>query len=149
MSVRCSDCGRELEDIPGRTSAPPCPKCGGTRRTFEVSLFERAEARDGLGYKLKRPGSNVRKSIISEGTSRFVPSQKARLVKVERHIDRLNDRYMERVTDVDSGAVIHECQEPLNAHVGHGSAKGPGVRDSGGGAEADTNSDDRAQEGKL
>ena len=149
MNVRCSDCGHEREDVADRASAPPCPKCKGTRCTFEVSLVERVEARDSLGYKLKRPGSNVRKSIISEGTSRFEASQKARLVKVERHLDRLNDRYMERVTDVDFGVVLNECQELLSAHVGHGSAKGSGVRDSGGGAEADTNSDDRAQEGKL
>ena len=148
MSVRCSDCGHELEDVADRASALACPNCGGTRRTFDGSLGERADARDGLGYKLRRPGSSVRKSIILEGTRRFEPSQKARLVKVERHLDRLNNRYMERVIDVDSGAVLHECQEPLSAHVGHGSARTSGER-SGRCAEASASSDDRAQEGKL
>jgi len=123
MTVRCSDCGRELEDVAVRAEAPPCPECGGTRRTFEESIHERAEVRDALGYKLKRPGSGVRKEIISEGRTRYEPSQKARLVKVERAVDRLNDQYFERVTDVDSGAVIHECDEPLSTHTGHGSAK--------------------------
>jgi len=38
-------------------------------------------------------------------------------------IDRERDCYLERVTDPQTGAVIHACDEPLSAHWGHGSAR--------------------------
>jgi hypothetical protein len=38
-------------------------------------------------------------------------------------VDRQNDRYLERVWDPESGDIIHECEEPLTQHAGHGSAK--------------------------
>ena len=41
----------------------------------------------------------------------------------ERIIDRQNDKYQEKVTDPETGAVIHHCEEPLSKHWGHGSAK--------------------------
>jgi hypothetical protein len=81
------------------------------------------ETRDGLIFKQTRPGSDVKDSIIAEGKSVYAPSRLTRLVKVERSIDRLEDRYSERVTDVDTGEVIRQCDEPLSAHQGHGSAK--------------------------
>ena len=37
--------------------------------------------------------------------------------------DRDTDEYVERVTDIETGQVIHECVEPFSQHVGHGSAK--------------------------
>jgi hypothetical protein len=41
----------------------------------------------------------------------------------ERVIDRKNNVYHEKVIDPVSGTVIHECDEPLTDHFGHGSAK--------------------------
>jgi len=38
-------------------------------------------------------------------------------------IDRENDRYIERIVDPETGSVVHECEESLKAHRGHGSAK--------------------------
>ena len=38
-------------------------------------------------------------------------------------IDRDNDRYVERIVDSKTAAVIHECKEPLSRHRGHGTAK--------------------------
>jgi len=46
-----------------------------------------------------------------------------KIVKKVRTIDRDTDSYVERVTDPDTGEVIHECVEPLSQHRGHGSAK--------------------------
>jgi hypothetical protein len=40
-----------------------------------------------------------------------------------RAIDEKHDRYEERVIDPETGAILHECAEPLSAHQGHGSAK--------------------------
>jgi hypothetical protein len=33
------------------------------------------------------------------------------------------DLYSEKITDAETGEVIHQCQEPLTAHQKHGSAK--------------------------
>jgi len=33
------------------------------------------------------------------------------------------NRYSEKVFDPDSGRVIHSCDQPLDLHIGHGSAK--------------------------
>jgi hypothetical protein len=41
----------------------------------------------------------------------------------EKTENRRDDRYTEVVKDPDTGEIIHECDEPLRAHRGHGSAK--------------------------
>jgi hypothetical protein len=46
-----------------------------------------------------------------------------RWVHKTRVIDRLHDRYEERVIDPETGAILYEHAEPLSAHRGHGSAK--------------------------
>jgi len=45
-----------------------------------------------------------------------------RAVTAWRRIDRRRNVYRERVVR-DDGTVIHEQEEPLVAHIGHGSAK--------------------------
>jgi hypothetical protein len=37
--------------------------------------------------------------------------------------DRANDLYEETITDIQTGALIYRCREPLSEHQGHGSAK--------------------------
>ena len=44
-------------------------------------------------------------------------------VRVQRLIDKNSDVYFERVTDLETGQVIHECSEPLSQHRGRGTAK--------------------------
>ena len=44
-------------------------------------------------------------------------------MKLRRVIDRDNDWYEETVINPETGNVIHDCNEPLSAHRGHGSAK--------------------------
>lgn len=39
-------------------------------------------------------------------------------------VDREADRYTERLVDGETGEVIHDVDEPLSEHRGHGSAKG-------------------------
>jgi hypothetical protein len=44
-------------------------------------------------------------------------------VRVVRIINKTADAYYEKVTDVETGNVIHECAEPLSKHRGRGTAK--------------------------
>ena len=41
----------------------------------------------------------------------------------ERVIDRERNKYTEVITDSETGEVVHECEEHLTQHRGHGSAK--------------------------
>lgn len=51
--VRCSECGRELQED---TTAhrKPCPTCGSTRRTFEERLTETVTASVSLSWEHRR-----------------------------------------------------------------------------------------------
>ena len=134
--LTCSDCGRAIDPLSETPETPvPCIACGGTRRSISASIVESATLRDGLEVKAKRPGQ--KKPYIED---RGVPSFSRRLKKIvlhERRIDRDNDRYFERVSDYESGEIIHHQEEPLSAHRGHGGAKGQPTRN---GIQADTGS---------
>ena len=121
--IECSDCGSIIDP---RNDTPDtrvlCPNCGGSRRTIYVSITETVIARDGIGVTAKRPGD--RRPYIED---RALPSYSHRLDKVvlrEQVIDRENDRYFEKVTDYETGEVLHQNEEPLSQHRGYGSAKG-------------------------
>lgn len=49
----------------------------------------------------------------------------------EREIDHDNDRYRELVVEEGTGIVLHEVEESLSEHFGHGSAKFEAVEDGG------------------
>jgi len=40
-----------------------------------------------------------------------------------RVIDRKRNKYKEIIIEKETGETIHECEEPLDKHIGHGSDK--------------------------
>jgi len=46
-----------------------------------------------------------------------------KLVKKIRVIDKDQNIYKETIIDPDTNEIIHYCEEPLDKHSGHGSAK--------------------------
>lgn len=120
--TECGDCGTSVTQA--RTAAEaalPCPACGSTRRNIFTEIVESVSLRDGIGVKAKRVGQ---KRPFVESLS--IPSHSRSLGKFvhhERLIDRDKNLYYEKVSDYESGAVIHEHKEPLSEHVGHGSDK--------------------------
>ena len=120
-TIVCGDCGAPLKDaLPSDdpTQRKPCASCGSTKRKDHVFNVGSVTPRGGLDMKAKRPGEKrphiEGKVIPDHSRSRDKP------VHREQIIDRDNDRYFERVTDYESGEVIHECEEPLSQHLGHG-----------------------------
>jgi len=74
--------------------------------------------------QLKRPSLASDKKLRWDSFSGYEYSHKlGKTVKKDKTIDKDLDQYVERVTDIESGAIIHECVEPLSKHTGHGSAK--------------------------
>ena len=121
-TIECADCGAEVNghaDMPERRI--PCSKCGSTKRKYNVSISETLTIRGGIGVKAKRAGE--KKPYIEDLS---VPDHSRSLGKIvhrTRVIDRDNDRYFEKITDYETGEVIHHCEEPLSQHQGRGNAK--------------------------
>jgi hypothetical protein len=121
-AILCGGCSAQLKDaLPSAAveARIPCPSCGSTTRIYHAFIVESIKARDGLGMKAKRPGEK-RPYVESKNVPHYSHSR-AKLVHREQLLDRDNDRYFERVTDYETGAIIHECDEPLSQHIGHGS----------------------------
>ena len=85
--------------------------------------------RDGWALKAKRP-TEKRPYIEDMAIPDYSRSRK-KVVHLQRVIDRDNDQYREKVTDYESGEIIHHCEEPLSQHQGHGSAKQKKVSENG------------------
>ncbi len=128
MSARnfcCAKCDSPLNmNDHSETERTPCPNCGSETRAEIVSVSEEMTFHDSLLGKLKRP------SLRSDDKLRWVSFngvdysiRLGKLVRKVRLIDRDADSYIERITDMESGEIIHECVEPLSEHYGHGSAK--------------------------
>ena len=76
-----------------------------------------------VGMKKVDPHRKGRKKVLQEqkiGDDFHRKSKSWR--KLERVIDRENNRYKETVTD-SSGKVLLSCDEPLSEHREHGNAK--------------------------
>jgi len=129
-NASCSDCGQLIAGSSETLEEPkPCTQCGGTRRTFGVSIQETVVARD--GYRVTNRRAGAKKPHIDDRAGPSFSHSLGTLVHLERIIDRENDRYFERVTNYDSGAVIHHNEEPLSQHFDHGSAKPERQTDGG------------------
>jgi len=98
--VYCGSCGVPIVDE--RADLLPverlkCPSCGSTTRRFDVSLTATVTARSMLGFKHQRPGY---KEPIAEGKSGDDLHRKTGVwMRLTRLIDRLNDRYKERIVN--------------------------------------------------
>lgn len=120
--TECSECGVEIDPTKDtETFRVPCPACGGQKRTMHGSVSEALSARDGIGVKAKRP--NEKRPYIEDRSMPSYSYSREKLVHREMVIDRDNDNYYEKVTDYETGEIIHENQESLSAHQNHGSAK--------------------------
>jgi hypothetical protein len=121
-SVECANCRTAINidgDTPGYST--PCDKCGDNRRIYNASVVETVVVRDGIGFKIKRPGE--KKPYIEAKSMPNYSHRLSKLVHHERVIDRDKDRYKEIVKDYESGEIIHHCEELLSQHINHGTAK--------------------------
>ena len=82
------------------------------------------EIHDKMQAKIKNDNfpsnKKVRKEIISGDEKR---KDNDTWVNKERVIDRDKDFYKEKVTDLKTGKVLRDIEEPLSKHINRGSAK--------------------------
>lgn len=125
--IECYDCGEELPDEWIASDANnQCPNCGSCKQKIELDFFEEisVEVHDTFRGKEKDPSlpskKKLRKDII---TGDDIRKRDGKWMRKERIIDRDNDYYKEKVVDPETGDVVHECEEKLSDHLGHGSNK--------------------------
>ena len=119
----CADCKVPINtstDTPENRTT--CPNCGGTKRKHDITYHLKAGGAR-VGMEIKEKGLGQKKTYIELKQG---PSHSHKLGKPVEHvrlIDRGNDRYFEKVTDYESGELIHHDYEPLSEHKGHDTAK--------------------------
>ena len=127
-TINCSGCGAITPAV-DPVGVCACPDCGSSA----IKLFHYLVATDtvriaeSIKLAVKDParssGEKMRR-YTKAGDDYWRSGQK--WVRRELSIDRDNNRYLEKVIDPESGAIIHECDESLMDHRGHGSDKEPG-----------------------
>jgi DNA-directed RNA polymerase subunit RPC12/RpoP len=122
QAISCGDCGKVLEEYEmlSASERSPCPDCGSMKRHVEVKFSASVTASVGMRAKGKAPG--VKKPFVEVRAEPSLKRSTGEEVFHERTIDRRQNRYIEKVTLKETGEVLHECDEKLTDHTGHGSA---------------------------
>jgi len=93
-------------------------------RSYTVTITDGIVFYDGHRARAKNPVLPSAKKLRFDTYSGVEHSHKyGKLVRVHRTIDKDKDWYSEQVVDLQTGEILHECNEPLSQHVGHGTAK--------------------------
>lgn len=110
-----------------------CPVCKGKKATIVMKFFDEIpKIHDMLKGEIHNPkkrreqgktGKSVKKPIKEFMDGDEYSDRLKKFVDKKREIDRESDTYYEKVTDKETGEIIHEAQETLTDHYGHGSAK--------------------------
>lgn len=128
LSISCKECGILLDELPNTPieERKPCPKCGSIVRTFTVQLEDQIKIREFIQIKKKSPDYPSKKKLrlyiqqgdqFDHGTGKWIFKQR----RIDK--DQSPSWYFEQILDTETGKLLHHCSEPLNEHVGHGSAK--------------------------
>jgi rubredoxin len=138
--VWCSECGYEFSpELQGK----PCPRCGNTSRTYSAVSSTTATGTAsssrtvGIHHSTTAMGRPVVKGKARSGEA-GKPGGKPWLetkselswshdrqkwLQRQKTENRRDNRYTEVVKDPDTGEIVHESDEPLTDHQGHGSAR--------------------------
>jgi len=119
----CGSCDTKLFE-PRTGDRSPCPVCGSLKRRMTACCSDTVLFMDGMRMKARREG--VKRPIweaINEPSFFYKAKSWHR---VERHIDREHNLYIEIITDMSTGKLVRRVEEPLSIHIGHGSDKNSG-----------------------
>jgi hypothetical protein len=119
----CGDCGYVRPGPTAEDDLTQCPKCGSANQNIAAGITETVTARDGWRFQV-RDGNlsskkRLRRDIFSGAEQR---KSHGDFVQKERVIDKDTNRYRKLIR-IESGEIIHDVDEPLTDHFGHGSAK--------------------------
>jgi hypothetical protein len=119
-TVYCSGCSLRTGEDPDEFPHGPCPECGCGARYVRYAGPNAAQMMVRSTVK-RRPGQ--RKAPVESKQGDELSVATGRSVRVHRIIDRRRNLYYEKVHDPETRRVLHEVEEPLTEHRGHGSAR--------------------------
>ena len=119
--VACGECGISLESA----AATNCPGCGSTSVIVDIVASDDTSIRVLDAVRLKQRDSSLssKKNPIREVRAGLRQDHSGRVVQEHRVIDKRNNTYSEHIVDAATGETIHQCEERLSDHQGHGHAK--------------------------
>ena len=123
--VKCNDCGG-LIDEPANTAVDLrslCPSCGSKARLYTIALKGEITFREKLKLKARHGKAGEVKPFLELQTGDDFYRKTGEWTRREKLEDRDNDRYFEYIVNPKTGEVVHQCEEPLSQHQGHGAAK--------------------------
>ena len=112
----CKDCEEKLSE-----DDKVCPNCGSKKRHIKLNIEEKIELHDQIEGEVKEKG--IKKPVKEFKVGDDLHRKSGKWYHIERHINRKDNYYKEIVKDKTTGKIIHNCEEPLSKHRGHGSAK--------------------------
>jgi hypothetical protein len=122
-TCNCGAIVNETEELP-LDERLPCAECGSLARVrgCEPGMVI-ASGQAGIKIKGRHGQPGEVKPFIEVKLADEVYRKTGERTHREKIEDRENDRYQENVVSQATGAVLHECDEPLSDHQGHGSAR--------------------------
>jgi len=114
--IFCKECNQELneKDI-------NCPNCGSKYKHIMLHFEHTIDISHQLNIKAKKEG--IKKPILELVQGDDLCKITNSINYKERSIDRGNNKYLEKVINKKTGKIIYICEEPLDQHINHGSAK--------------------------
>ncbi len=114
--IFCKDCNQELKE-----KDKLCFNCGSKYKRIILQLHDKLRIVEQLNMRVK--DFNTKKTVIKSVVGDDFSVGKNKYVHKERVINKRDDKYFETVKDKETGEIIHNCDEKLSEHKGHGSAK--------------------------
>ncbi len=119
----CKDCGYNMGNYDEvACQIKRCTNCGSQNLECVLIVCDLLTFHETVkGKSNKAPGKKKPYSEFQAGEE--FSKRLHRFVTKTRKIDREHDSYYEKVSDPETGKILHDCSEPLHEHLGHGSDK--------------------------
>ncbi len=120
--MSCAGCGRTLAADTG--SGVPCPDCGAIEQVVHIVVTDTVGFHDEVRVQVRQGDRTTGRPLVEVRSGGSWSRRLLRWMHLERRVDRVENRYTERVIDPTTGEVVHEADHALSDHRGHGSARG-------------------------
>ncbi len=123
----CERCDLRTETDGESEIKPACPVCQGPlfriREIYVSDLISSKDITEFTDVKGKNDNYPSKRKLRRHIQSGMRKGADGRVVNVRRVINVDADEYVEKIIDLETGKIIHDCKEPLRDHRGRGSAK--------------------------
>jgi hypothetical protein len=119
--VICNQCGSHFDFEIGFEESMLCPACKINDWNYDVTEEEKKFLRQKV--KLRERNSKGEKPFRETTLGEELFNKTKEWRQIERIVNRQDDIYYEKITDLETGEVIKEVFEKLSEHQGHGADK--------------------------